>query len=86
MIMIRNKQTRQCSGDFFNKECAYIHLKAMNSLVDNEIVKVNYYLMRPLSSNEEQKIGPFDNLESLFNYQSINRPQGTIQLKTIIVL
>lgn len=86
MIMIRNKQTRQCSGDFFNKTCAYMHLKAMNSLADNEIVKVNYYLMRPLTSKEEQKIGPFDNQESLFNYQSINQPQGTIQLKTIIVL
>lgn len=86
MIMIRNKQTRQCSGDFFNKTCAYMHLKANNSLADNEIVKVSYYLMRPLTSKEEQKIGPFDNQESLFNYQSINQPQGTIQLKTIIVL
>ena len=86
MIMIRNKQTRQCSGDFFNKTCAYMHLKAMNSLSDNEIVKVNYYLMRPLTSKEEQKIGPFDNQESLFNYQSINQLKGTIQLKTIIVL
>lgn len=86
MIMIRNKQTRQCSGDFFNKTCAYMHLKAMNSLADNEIVKVNYYLMRPLTSKEEQKIGPFDNKESLFNYQSINQLKDTIQLKTIIVL
>ena len=88
MIMIRNKQTRQCSGDFFNKECAYIHLKAMNSLADNEIVKVNYYLMRPLTSKEEQKIGPFDNQESLFHYQSINQNESKdmIQLKTIIVL
>ena len=86
MIMIRNKQTRQCSGDFFNKECAYIHLKAMNSLADNEIVKVTYYLIRPSTSKEEQKIGPFDNQESLFNYQTINQIQGTVQLKTTIVL
>ena len=86
MIMIRNKKTRQCSGDFFNKECAYIYLKAMNNLANNEIVKVNYYLMRPLTSKEEQKIGPFDNQESLFNYQTINQIQGTVQLKTTIVL
>lgn len=88
MIMIRNKQTRQCSGDFFNKTCAYMHLKAMNSLADNEIVKVNYYLMRPLTSKEEQKIGPFDNQESLFHYQSINRNKSKdmIRLKTIIIL
>ena len=88
MIMIRNKQTRQCSGDFFNKTCAYMHLKAMNSLADNEIVKVNYYLMRPLTSKEEQKIGPFDNQESLFHYQSINQNESKdmIQLKTVIVL
>ena len=88
MIMIRNKKTRQCSGDFFNKECAYIYLKAMNSLADNEIVKVNYYLMRPLTSKEEQKIGPFDNQESLFHYQSINQNESKdmIQLKTVIVL
>ena len=56
MIMIRNKITQKCTGDFFNKTCAYIYLKAMNSLADNEIVKVNYYLMRPLTSKEEQKI------------------------------
>lgn len=86
MIMIRNKITHKCSGDFFNKTCAYMHLKAMNNLANNEIVKVEYYLMRPLNSKEEQKIGPFDNPESLFHYQSINKPQGTIQLKTIIVL
>ena len=88
MIMIRNKQTHQCSGDFFNKACAYMHLKAMNNLADNEIVKVRYYLMRPLTSKEEQKIGPFDDQESLFHYKSINqlKIQGTIQLKTIIVL
>ena len=88
MIMIRNKQTRQCSGDFFNKTCAYMHLKAMNSLADNEIVKVSYYLMRPLTSKEEQKIGPFDNQESLFHYQSINQNESKdmIQLKTVIVL
>ena len=88
MIMIRNKQTHQCSGDFFNKTCAYMHLKAMNSLADNEIVKVSYYLMRPLTSKEEQKIGPFDNQESLFHYRSIkqNESKDMIQLKTIIVL
>ena len=86
MIMIRNKQTHQCSGDFFNKTCAYMHLKAMNNLANNEIVKVKYYLMRPLTSKEEQKIGPFDDQESLFHYQITNQPQGTIQLKTIIVL
>ena len=86
MIMIRNKTTHKCTGDFFNKTCAYMHLKAMNNLADNEIVKVRYYLMRPLTSKEEQKIGPFDNQESLFHYQSMNQPQGTIQLKTIIVL
>jgi hypothetical protein len=63
-----------------------MHLKAMNNLADNEIVKVKYYLMRPLTSKEEQKIGPFDDQESLFHYQSINRLQGTIQLKTTIVL
>lgn len=86
MIMIRNKNTRKCTGDFFNRTCAYMHLKAMNNLADNEIVKVKYYLMRPLTSKEEQKIGPFDDQESLFHYQSINRLQGTIQLKTTIVL
>lgn len=86
MIMIRNKNTRKCTGDFFNRTCAYMHLKAMNNLAENEIVKVRYYLMRPLTSKEEQKIGPFDDQESLFNYYSLNQPQGTIQLKTTIVL
>lgn len=86
MIMIRNKKTQKCSGDFFNKTCAYMHLKAMNNLANNEIVKVKYYLMRPSTSKEEQKIGPFDDRESLFYYQTTNKPQGTIQLKTIIVL
>ena len=88
MIMIRNKITQKCTGDFFNKTCAYMYLKAMNSLADNEIIKVNYYLMRPLTSKEEQKIGPFDNQESLFHYQSINQNESKdmIQLKTVIVL
>ena len=88
MIMIRNKITHKCSGDFFNKTCAYMHLKAMNNLANNEIVKVEYYLMRPLNSKEEQKIGPFDNQESLFHYQSINRNKSKdmIRLKTIIIL
>lgn len=86
MIMIRNKKTHKCTGDFFNKTCAYMYLKAMNNLANNEIVKVKYYLMRPLTSKEEQKIGPFDNQESMFYYQTANKPQGTIQLKTIIVL
>lgn len=89
MIMIRNKQTRQCSGDFFNKTCAYMHLKAMNNLANNEIVKVRYYLVRPFTSKEEvHQIGPFDNKDSLFNYQSLNQNElkGMIQLKTIIIL
>lgn len=88
MIMIRNKSTHKCTGDFFNRTCAYMHLKAMNNLADNEIVKVNYYLIRPLTSKEEQKIGPFDDRDSLFHYQSLNQNElkGTIQLKTIIVL
>ena len=88
MIMIRNKITQKCRGDFFNKTCAYMYLKAMNNLADNEIIKVNYYLMRPLTSKEEQKIGPFDNQESLFHYQSINQNESKdmIQLKTVIVL
>ena len=88
MIMIRNKITHKCSGDFFNRTCAYMYLKAMNNLADNEIIKVNYYLMRPLNSKEEQKIGPFDNQESLFHYQSINRNKSKdmIRLKTIIIL
>ena len=88
MIMIRNKTTRKMSGDFFDKTCAYMHLKAMNNLADNEIVKVKYYLMRPVTSKEEQKIGPFDSSESLFHFQSINGSQtkGTKQLKTIVVL
>ena len=49
MIMIRNKITQKCTGDFFNKTCAYMYLKAMNNLADNEIIKVNYYLIRPWS-------------------------------------
>ena len=88
MIMIRNKITHKCSGDFFNKTCAYMHLKAMNNIADNEIVNVRYYLMRPSTSKEERKIGPFDDHESLLHYQTINQPQprGTIRIKTIIVL
>jgi len=86
MIMIRNKSTKKMFGDFFDKTCAFMHLKAMNNLAGNEIVKVNYYLMRPVTSKEEQKIGPFDNQESLFHYRSLNQPKGTIQLKTIVVL
>ena len=86
MIMIRNKITHQMTGDFFDKTCAYMHLKAMNNLADNEIVKVKYYLMRPITSKEEQKIGPFDDSESLFRYQTNNQIKGTIQLKTILVL
>ena len=74
------------TGDFFDKTCAYMHLKAMNNLADNEIVKVKYYLMRPITSKEEQKIGPFDDSESLFRYQTNNQIKGTIQLKTILVL
>lgn len=86
MIMIRNKSTQKCTGDFFNRTCAYMHLKAMNSLAENEIVKVSYYLVRPFTSKEVHQIGPFDDQESLFNYQSVNQPQGTIRLKTIVVL
>ena len=85
MIMIRNKNTHKCSGDFFNKTCAYMHLKAMNNIADNEIVKVRYYLIRPLTSKEERKIGPFDDQESLLEYQLNQQPQGTIRIKTIIV-
>ncbi len=86
MIMIRNKNTHKCTGDFFNKTCAFMHLKAMNNLADNEIVRVQYYLMRPLTSKEEHKIGPFDDQESLLHYKTMNQPQGTIRIKTIIVL
>lgn len=89
MIMIRNKQTHQCSGDFFNKTCAYMHLKAMNNLANNEIVKVNYYLVKPFTSEKEvHQIGPFDSRDSLFHYQTLNQDEikGMILLKTIIIL
>ena len=86
MIMIRNKITRRCTGDFFNRTCAYMHLKAMNNLADNEIVKVRYYLIRPTNSKEEQKIGPFDDTESLIHYRMLNHSRGMMQIKTTIVL
>lgn len=88
MIMIRNKQTRQCSGDFFNRTCAYMHLKAMNNLANNEIVKVKYYLVKPSSKEEVHQIGPFDDQESLFQYQMLNKNKlkGMIRLKTTIIL
>ena len=89
MIMIRNKQTHQCTGDFFNRTCAYMYLKAMNNLANNEIVKVKYYLVKPFTSKEEvHQVGPFDDRDSLFHYQLLNQNElkGAIQLKTIIVL
>ena len=86
MIMIRNKNTHQCSGNFFNKTCAYMHLKAMNSLAENEIVNVRYYLIRPSKNENDRKIGPFDDFETLSQYRMIFQPENTIGLKTIVVL
>ena len=85
MIFIRNNKNGSLEkGSFFNRTCAYMHLKSINAISNYDIVDINYYAR---SKGNKKWTGPFDDKEAISAFMFLNGgKQNVLVLKTTKVL
>lgn len=86
MIYLRNNKNGILEKEsFFNKTCAYMHLKSINAVSNYDIVDVNYYAKA--KGKEKKWTGPFDDKEAISAFMFLNGgKQNILVLKTTKVL